>query len=247
MVQEPPVIDPAKFTARKPKVVPITENRQLQKLPREQQTRAGLSFKVWDGTKEIQAPQAMNPPTAPTRGPQASAPMQQIDISAPLPPDPDNLFAQLNRGSASLVIPPAQSQAAPAMHEPARTPIRKCDTDTKRYLRRCGHREYMIKRHTAIRNQYGRFCRGGGKIRAADPGVDRALNVARGLKEMTTGGFGMTKETLGLVFNDWGDAINILRRYNPKSGLVPNDLGTWANIRAAVARFQTDDDVQISG
>lgn len=35
---------------------------------------------------------------------------------------------------------------------------------------------------------------------------------------MTTGGFRMTKETLGLVFNDWGDAINILRRYNPKAG-----------------------------
>ena len=37
--------------------------------------------------------------------------------------------------------------------------------------------------------------------------------------------------------------VDLQKSLQSESGLFPNDLGTWANIRAAVARFQTDDDV----
>lgn len=205
MVQDPPILDLARFTARKPRLAPIVENRQHQ-IP------ATLNFKAWDQVGRIQGSKALNPPTAPLRKPQVPAPVQRVDFSVPPPSIPSNLFANPDRGSVSNIALPARRQAAPANHEPARTPIHKPDNDVKRKIRRGCERRKMIERWHSIRVQKNKVCRAAGELASGTP-----LNIARGLRDITNGGLGFTGQYLGLIFTDLAAAAPALRHIAPQT------------------------------
>lgn len=197
VVQESPIIDLAKFTARKPRLATNAANRQ-------QQTSAKLDF------GKIQ--KALYPPIAPMSKPQAPAPVQRVDFSVPSPAIPSNLFANPDRSSVSNIAPPARRQAAPAMHEPARTPIRKPDNDIKRKIRRGSERRKVIERWHSIRIQKNKVCRAAGELASGTP-----LNIARGLRDIANGGFGFTGQCLGLIFTDLAAAAPALRYIAPQT------------------------------
>lgn len=212
MVQEPPILNLAAFTARKPKLTPIIEKRQHQKHPRQQQVSAKRDFKVWDLIGRIPGPKALNPPTVPMREPLAPAPVQRVDFSVPPPSISGNPFAQPDRDSPSSINPPAHRQAAPAMYEPPRTPIQKPDNNIKRKIRRGCERRQMIERWHKIRIQKNKVCHGAGELASGTP-----LNVLRGLRDMTNGGLGFTGHYLGLIFNDLAVAMPALRHIAPQT------------------------------
>ena len=231
-VQELPVIDLARFTARRPRLAPIVENRQLL----EQQEPARLNFKAWDQVGRIRQPQkqlepvilnlkawdqigrkagpkSLNPPTAPMRASQAPAAVQQVDFSVPAPPTSANPFAHKDRNSASNVLAWESGPApASAVHEPARTPTRKSDNDIKRRIRRGGERRNMIERWHKIRIQKNKLCHGVNEFAALKP-----MNIARGLRDLAEGGLGFTGQYLGLIFADLTVAMPALRHIDPKT------------------------------
>lgn len=214
MVQEPPILNLAAFTARKPRLTPIAENRQLRYHQRQQQSPAKLDFKLWDQIGRITGPKALDPPTAPMREPPAPAPVQRVDFSVRPPSISGNPFVQPDRGLPSDMNPAACRQAAPApaMHEPPRTPIRKPDNDIKRKIRRGCERRQMIERWHKIRIQKNKVCHGAGELASGTP-----LNVLRGLRDMTNGGLGFTGHYLGLIFNDLAVAMPALRHIAPQT------------------------------
>ena len=218
MVQEPPKLDPAVFAARRPGLAAIAATRRPQIRPRQQEAPGRLNFKAWGQIGRIQEPKAPapriapGPQIAPVRQPQAPAPVQRVDFTIPPPPLPANTFAHRDRDSASNKPPPARRQAAPRLHKPARTPIRKPDSEGKRKIRRGPERRKMVERWHKIRIEKNKLCDGAGEIALRTP-----LNVLRGLHNMTKAGLGFTGHYLGLIFNDLPVALPALHHALPET------------------------------
>lgn len=229
--REPPTIDPARFAARRPRLAPVAQGRKspaLNPAPlfaarkprlelvaqnREPQKRLGLQqaplglCRVWDQVGKF------HPPITPFHEPQAPAPAQRVDFSVRPPPASTNPFAFLDRDPAPNMAPPARQQPTPAVHEPARTPIRKPDNDIKRRIRRGPERRKMIERWHSIRVQKNKLCDAAGELASGTP-----LNIVRGLRDLTEGGFCFTGQYLGLIFSDLAAAMPALQHIAPKTG-----------------------------
>lgn len=211
MVQEPPIIDLPKFTARRPRLAPFAVNKRLQNCPRQQQVPKS-DFKLWAQMERMPGRKVLIPPTAPTREPQAPAPVQKVDFSVAPPPISANPFAHPDRSPASNINPPARRQATPAIHEPPRTPIKKPDNDVKRSIRRGSERRKMVERWHKIRVQKNKICHAAGELASGTP-----LNVVRSLRDMTNGGLGITGQYLGLIFTDLTVAMPALHHIAPQT------------------------------
>ena len=209
MAEETPIIEQPWFTARKPRLAPIAENGRLQVRPRQQQRS---DFKMWAEMEYNRGLRAPKPPTAQMREHQAPAPVERVDFSIPPPPISAGPFAHPDRVSASDTTPPTRRQASPAAHEPTRTPIRKADNDVKRTIRRGWERRRIVERWHKIRVQKNKICDAAGELASGTP-----LNLVRGLRDMTHGGFGITGQYLGLIFADLTVALPALRHIDPQT------------------------------
>ena len=217
LAQKPPMNRLEKFAANRPKLTPVAEIRRLQNRPPGLRQILGSDFKALEGFGRIQAPKVLIPPPAPKREPPAPAPVQQVNFAAPPPPAPDNLFADLNRDPD--IAPPARRAARPTRtvpHEPARTPIRKPDSEIKRKIRRHPERRKMIQRWHNIGIQGDKICHAVGEIASGKP-----LNVLSGLCHITAGGIGLTGHSIGLFFKDMVAATDAL------TDIVPPNSRTW--------------------
>lgn len=228
IVQEPPILDPARFAARRPRFMPIAENRQLQKRPELQQAPVRFDLKGFDPMKRIpkpnpgqqQAPKRSDfkvwhdfgripiseAPKAPKHEPQRPAPVQQVDFSVPAPPISPNPFAHLDRHSH--IAAPAHPQAPPATPEPPPPPPRKPDNPIKRRIRRGPERREMVQRWHALRVQKNNLCRAAAAALAAPRAP---LPLARGLADLARAGLGLTGPSLGLIFTNLAVALPALR------------------------------------
>ena len=209
IVQEPPILDISKFAARKHRLTPIANIR----LP---QNRLGLQqaprrdFKAWVEPRPLQGRKILGPPPAPKREPQPPAPVQRVDFAAPPPPNSANPFADLNHRPD--VAPPPRPQAPRATQEPARTPIRKSNSEIKRRIRRGPERRKMVERWHDIGVQSDRIRHG-----LREFAVGKPLYIFRGLHNITAGGLGFTGHWLDMIFQDFAAARRAINHIAPNT------------------------------
>ena len=195
--KDSPILDLSKFTARKPRLGPVAENRQHQ-------GPARLGFKAWDQIGRMPGPRALKQPTEQMREPQVPALARQVDFAGPPPATSADLFAFPHSVSAW--------KAAPPLQKPTPAPIKKPDNDIKRRIRRGDERRKMIERWHSIRVQKNKFCHGAGELVVGKP-----LNILRGLRDITQGGLGCTGNYLGLIFTDLAVALPALYHIAPQT------------------------------
>ena len=218
VVQKPPTLDISKFAARRPRLTPIANIRQPQNYLRPQQALR-RDFKAWVEPRPLQGRKILGPPPAPKQEPQPPAPVQRVNFAAPPPPSPANPFADLNHGP-DIAHPPRQ-KAPRATQEPARTPIRKSNSEIKRRIRRGPERRRMVERWDDICVQSDRIRHGLREITIGKP-----LYILRGLRNITAGGLGFTGHCLGMMFQDFAAArraINHIAPYTKKWGMTTEE------------------------
>ena len=210
VVQKPPILDISKFAARRHRLTPFANIRQPQNCLGLQQA-PGRDFKAWVEPRGLQAHNALVPP-APKREPQPPAPVQRVNFAAPPPPSPANPFANLNHRPE--IASPPRRQAPPATQEPARTTIRKSNSEIKRRIRRGPERRQMVER-------WHKICVQGEKIGLGFREINNGTRscIFRGLRHITAGGLGLTGHCLGMMFQDFAAArraINHIAPYTKK-------------------------------
>lgn len=218
VVQKPTILDISKFEARRPRLTPIANIRQarirlgLQQAPRR-------DFKAWVEPRPVQGRKILGPPPAPKPEPQPPAPLQRVDFAVPPPPTTANPFADLNHGPD--IAPPPCRQAPPATQEPARTPIRKSNSEIKRRIRRGPERRKMLERWHKIGVQTDRICLGFHQVN-----IGTRSDIFRGLRHIAAGGFGLTVHWFRLMFQDFvaaRQAINYIAPYTKKFAMTTEE------------------------
>ena len=207
VVQKPPLLDISKFAARRPRPPPIANIRQPHNFLGLQQT-PGRDFKAWVEPRPLQGRKILGPSPAPKKEPQPPAPVQRVNFAAPPPPTPANPFADLNHRTD--IAPPPRRQAPPATQEPARSPIRKSNSEIKGRIRRGPERRNMVRRWHKLGVQGDKISHGLREITVGKP-----LNILRGLYHITAGGLGITHHSLGMMFQDFAAAKRAIRHIAP--------------------------------
>ena len=218
VVQKPSVLDISKFAARRHRLTPIANIRQpqnclgLQQAPRR-------DFKAWVEPRPLQGRKILGPSAAPKREAQPPAPVQRVNFAAPPPPTAATPFADLNHRPD--IAPPPRRQAQPATQKPARTPIRKSNSEIKRRIRRGHERRNMVERWHKIGVQSDRIRLGLREVNIGTP-----AHIFRGLRHITAGGLGFTGHWLGMMFQDFAAArraINHIAPYTKCWGMSPEE------------------------
>ena len=209
VVQKPPVLDISKFAARRHRLTPFADIRQPQNSLGLQQA-PGRDFKAWGEPRPLQGRKILGPPPAPKQEPQSPTPVQRVNFAAPPPPSPANPFADLNHRQD--VASPPRRQAPPATQEPARTTIRKSNSEIKRKIRRGPERRQMVDRWHKIRAQ-------GEKIRLGFREINNGTRsyIFRGFLHITAGGLGLTGHCLGMMFQDFAAARRAINHIAPNT------------------------------
>ena len=207
IVQMPPIHEISKFAAHRPRLTPNANIRQPQNRLRLQEAPR-RDFQAWVEPRRLQARKALVPTPAPKREPQPPAPVQQVNFAAPLPPTPANPFADLNHRPD--IAPPPRRQAPSVTQEPARSPIRKSNSEIKCRIRRGPERRNMVRRWHKIGVQGDKISHGLREITVGKP-----VNILRGLCHITAGGLGVTRHSLGMMFQDFAAAKRAIRHIAP--------------------------------
>ena len=216
MAQKPPILDVSKFAPRRPRLTPISNIRQAQNcLGLEQAPRR--DFKAWVEPRPLQGRKILGPPPAPKPDPQPPGPVLRVNFAVPPPPTPANPFADLNHGPD--IAPPPHRQVPPVKQEPARTPIRKSNSEIKRRIRRCPERRKMVERWHKIGVESSHVRLGLGVI--GTPSY-----IFHSLRRVTKCGLSLTRHWLGMIFEDFvaaRRAINHIAPYTKKWGMTTEE------------------------
>ena len=216
VAQKPPILDTSKLAARRPRLTPIANIRQAHNcLGLQQATRR--DFKALVEPRRFQGQKILGPPPAPKPEPQTPAPAKRVNFDVPPPPNPANPFADLNHGPA--IAHPPHRQAPPVKQEPARTSIRKSNSEIKRRIRRCPERRKMVERWHKIGVESSHVRLGLGVI--GTPSY-----IFHSLRGVTKCGLSLTRHWLGMIFEDFvaaRRAINHIAPYTKKWGMTTEE------------------------